>query len=47
MNLNSEKIAFKGAWTRLEPMFVYKIYLTWNSTRILTESHPRLEKIEQ
>ena len=30
-------------WTcsRLGPMFVYKNYLTWNSIRIFTKSHPK------
>ena len=33
--------AVKGTWIRFGPMFVYKNYLTLQSNKILTESHPK------
>ena len=38
------QMSFKGIWTRLGTMFVYKNYLTLNCNRILTESHPEMYK---
>ena len=41
---NNDCVICSCAWTRLGPMFVYKNYLTRNSNRILTESHPKMYK---
>ena len=39
------ELGFKGTCSRLGPMFDYKIYMTWNSYRILTEIYPNIQTI--